>query len=209
MNLTEKQKLFIDRYYATLDEKDSIATVEEMIEVFVVLYLEANDDDKKERTAYSILTIHSAIELMGLDELLDVDKLYEHAAARQKKVKNGAIAAQEKRHRGRGDFSLTDAEWKNAVQHFNNECAYCGKKEKLTFEHVVPFSKGGSFGKENIIPACTACNSSKNDMDYDHWYRDQSFYDETKEQRIMTYLGKMNNSGSNDDGLSEDHVLFT
>ncbi|OKL37357.1 HNH endonuclease [Domibacillus mangrovi] len=208
MNLTEKQKVFIDHYYATLDEKNSIATIEEMVEVFVVLYLEANDDDKRERVAYSILTMHSAIELIDLDELLDVDELYEHAAARQKKVKNGPIAAQEKRHRHRGDFSLTDAEWENAVCHFNNECAYCGKKEKLTFEHVVPFSKGGSFGKENIIPACSTCNSSKNDLDYDHWYRNQPFYDETREQRIMTYLSLMNNQGSNDDGLSEDHVLF-
>lgn len=206
MNLTEKQKAFIDHYYATIEEKNSVATSEEMVEVFVVLYLEADDEDKKERTAYSILTIHSAIELIGLEELLDIHELYEYAAARQKKVKNCAIIAQEKRHRDRGDFSLTDAEWKYIVHYFNNECAYCGKKEKLTFEHVVPFSKGGSFGKENIIPACPTCNSSKNDLDYDHWYKNQSFYDETREQKIMTYLGRMNHSLSNQERLNEEFL---
>jgi hypothetical protein len=195
MNLTEKQKAFIDHYYATLDEKNSIATGEEIAELFVVLYLEANDNYKREQVAYSILTINPSIKLIGLEELLDVNELYKHAAVKQKRVKNGAILAQERRHRNRGDFSLTDSEWEKTVNHFDNQCAYCGKRKKLTFEHFVPFSKGGSFGKENIIPACNTCNSSKNDMDYYTWYRNQSFYDETREQRVMKYLRQVNNSG--------------
>lgn len=196
MNLTKKQKSFISHYYATLGEKNAVVTVEQMVEVFVVLYLEANDNYEREKAAYFISMIHPKEKLTGFEELIDVQELYKYAAAKQKRMQNGAKEAQERRHRERGDFSLTDSEWEKAVHYFDNECAYCGKRNKLTFEHVVPFSKGGSFDKKNIIPACTECNSSKNDKDFSVWYRNQLFYDETREQRIITYLSQVNELSS-------------
>lgn len=40
-------------------------------------------------------------------------------------------------------------------------CQYCGEETKLTFDHVVPRSKGGETTWTNIVAACDACNSRK------------------------------------------------
>ena len=40
-------------------------------------------------------------------------------------------------------------------------CAYCGSHEDLTFDHLVPRSKGGRTSWENIVAACSPCNLRK------------------------------------------------
>ena len=41
------------------------------------------------------------------------------------------------------------------------ECQYCGDGSDLTFDHLVPRSKGGQTTWENIITACAPCNMRK------------------------------------------------
>jgi len=41
------------------------------------------------------------------------------------------------------------------------ECQYCGSKENLTFDHVIPRRLGGKTTWENIIAACGSCNMKK------------------------------------------------
>lgn len=41
-------------------------------------------------------------------------------------------------------------------------CAYC-RGPAHTVDHVVPRSKGGPDGSENLVAACRSCNSEKND----------------------------------------------
>jgi 5-methylcytosine-specific restriction endonuclease McrA len=41
------------------------------------------------------------------------------------------------------------------------KCAYCGSTEDLTFDHVVPRSRGGRTSWENIVAACSPCNLRK------------------------------------------------
>ena len=43
-------------------------------------------------------------------------------------------------------------------------CQYCGQREDLTFDHVVPRSKGGITTWENVVAACSECNLKKADM---------------------------------------------
>jgi len=45
------------------------------------------------------------------------------------------------------------------------QCRYCGKKRKLTFDHIVPLARGGEHSKCNIVMACHSCNCSKNAQD--------------------------------------------
>ena len=40
-------------------------------------------------------------------------------------------------------------------------CQYCGGHEDLTFDHVVPRSKGGQTTWENVVAACSPCNLLK------------------------------------------------
>jgi 5-methylcytosine-specific restriction endonuclease McrA len=41
------------------------------------------------------------------------------------------------------------------------ECQYCGSREHLTFDHVIPRRLGGRTTWENIVTACMRCNMKK------------------------------------------------
>lgn len=40
-------------------------------------------------------------------------------------------------------------------------CQYCGRADDLTFDHVIPRSRGGRTTWENIVTACAPCNLAK------------------------------------------------
>lgn len=40
-------------------------------------------------------------------------------------------------------------------------CQFCGSKEDLTFDHVIPRTQGGRTSWENISAACAPCNMRK------------------------------------------------
>ncbi len=40
-------------------------------------------------------------------------------------------------------------------------CQYCGAQEDLTFDHVIPRSRGGRTTWENVVAACAPCNRRK------------------------------------------------
>lgn len=40
-------------------------------------------------------------------------------------------------------------------------CQYCGTREDLTFDHVIPRSRGGLTTWDNVVAACSPCNLRK------------------------------------------------
>ncbi len=61
--------------------------------------------------------------------------------------------------------SCTFGEWELLKKQYGFKCPSCGKYEpeiKLTIDHIIPLSKGGSNYIENIQPLCGNCNSKKN-----------------------------------------------
>jgi len=61
--------------------------------------------------------------------------------------------------RGAGEVALKD--WEDIVSMFDGRCAYCGVKDRMTIEHVIPFCKGGRHEADNVVPACGSCNFVK------------------------------------------------
>ena len=85
--------------------------------------------------------------------------------------------------------TFTLEQWEGCKKHFNNKCAYCGElADVLHQEHFIPVSSGGAYVIENIVPACSKCNLSKNKYDFFDWYYKQVFYSKSKEQKILQYL---------------------
>lgn len=88
--------------------------------------------------------------------------------------------------------TLTASQWAETKAYFNDRCAYCGKKLKLTQDHFEPLSKAGAYTQNNIIPACTVCNSSKNDRDFMEWYPTYKYFSEERADTIINYINAMN-----------------
>ena len=45
-----------------------------------------------------------------------------------------------------------------------NTCQYCGSKDHLTLDHVMPKSRQGRTSWDNLTTACKYCNSKKGDL---------------------------------------------
>lgn len=79
------------------------------------------------------------------------DKVYANCWKRRSRKRNAP-----------GSFTLE--EWNALKEHYGFTCLACGEKEpeiKLSPDHVVPLSRGGSDFIENIQPLCASCNGSK------------------------------------------------
>lgn len=105
------------------------------------------------------------------------------------------IAVHKKLSRQLGlETDYTKHDWHKCKEFFSVngqlQCAYCGKPiegRNINQEHVIPRIAGGCYVPENIIPACTSCNSSKSKFDFLEWYRKQPFYSAEREKRIIEY----------------------
>ena len=47
-------------------------------------------------------------------------------------------------------------------------CQYCGSNNELTFDHLLPRSKGGKTDWNNVVTACSSCNVQKGGRLYDN-----------------------------------------
>lgn len=61
---------------------------------------------------------------------------------------------------------------KELIKLYNSPCFYCGSLNKITLDHVIPISRGGSHGIGNLVPACSFCNGSKHNKFLIEWKRD-------------------------------------
>jgi 5-methylcytosine-specific restriction endonuclease McrA len=72
-------------------------------------------------------------------------------------------AANKRKTRLAGNHAtLTRSQWKSIIAWFANRCAYCEIEcERLTQDHVIPISRGGTHDAQNVMPACRHCNARK------------------------------------------------
>lgn len=65
--------------------------------------------------------------------------------------------------------SYTAAEWKALLKRYGNQCLCCGRTDvRLTADHIIPVSQGGTSNIDNIQPLCASCNSRKHDKVIDY-----------------------------------------
>ncbi len=49
----------------------------------------------------------------------------------------------------------------NVFKRDKNQCQYCGTRQDLTLDHLVPKSRGGKSTWTNLVTACKRCNAKK------------------------------------------------
>lgn len=91
------------------------------------------------------------------------NKRYKNLSAEMKKDEIWRRNKRNRMKRTNGGLH-TLKEWNNLIKEFKNTCPCCKKSEpeiKLTQDHIIPISKGGTDDISNIQPLCGKCNSKK------------------------------------------------
>lgn len=75
---------------------------------------------------------------------------------------------------------------------FNHECAYSGVplSDDFHLDHVVPVSKSGANEIHNRVPCLPTINLLKAAKNFDEWYPTQSFYSESRYNKIKEWMKK-------------------
>lgn len=74
--------------------------------------------------------------------------------------------------------TFTAEDWRMLLEEYGQRCAYCGRQGALQQEHITPVALGGSYVKENIVPACAKCNLDKRARTPDQWI--ERWYERTE-----------------------------
>lgn len=86
------------------------------------------------------------------------------SSGENKKLYNSFMGSRRKARKLGNGGSHTIDDWKMIKEKYNFTCPSCHRQEpeiKLTEDHIIPLSKGGSDGIENIQPLCISCNVKK------------------------------------------------
>jgi hypothetical protein len=95
---------------------------------------------------------------------------------------------------------ITDVEWTQCKEYFDNSCAYCGHHKDNHFKkwngksiktdlHKEHVDDNGANDLSNCIPACNSCNSQKWTFALDEWYTtDNAKYSYKRYKKINKWL---------------------
>jgi len=69
---------------------------------------------------------------------------------------------------GQITMSGTNREWQRE-QELPQECVFCGSREELQMDHLIPRNRGGSDSADNMVWSCRACNISRGEKGIFEW----------------------------------------
>lgn len=61
-------------------------------------------------------------------------------------------------------MKYTPLNHQNVYRRDGFRCAYCGNKNNLTWDHIIPECKGGKTSWMNLVTCCKKCNNDKDNM---------------------------------------------
>lgn len=93
----------------------------------------------------------------------------QHALTYRQQHRANEIRRRAHKRNSEGDHTAADV--KHQYKNQRGKCYYCGQKVSKTYhvDHVIPLSRGGSNGPENIVIACPGCNQRKKDKLPHEW----------------------------------------
>lgn len=113
------------------------------------------------RQANALPTSQAARKRYAIEHKEEIQE-YQNAWQRAHPIVGVLRAIKRRARKANSEGSYSAKEWDDLCRSYLGACVYCGvQPEKLTADHIVPLSKGGSNFIENIVPACKSCNSSK------------------------------------------------
>ena len=128
------------------------------------------------------------------DKIKEYQKEYQKEYRQSEKGKLSAFNSSNKRrlrekNQGNG---LTKEQWLEMMKFFNWTCAYSGEciggnSKKRSIDHIIPLSKCGENEVWNCVPMLRSLNSSKRDKDMLSWYKEQSFYNKWRLNKIQKW----------------------
>ena len=72
---------------------------------------------------------------------------------------------------------------------WDHKCGYCGE-EATSLDHIVPRFKSGSSNRNNLVPACRRCNTSKASTKMEDWYQQQDFFTQARMDTIKSWMNQ-------------------
>ena len=164
-----------------------LATIFRMKESTVTMALNTFEQFGMIEIIDGVITIPNWGKHQNLDQL----------ESKKEYMRNYMKGYREKQKRLLGNSKLCDnglpfEEWSAVLKFFNHECAYCGAKDGLEQEHIIPVNDGGTYRIGNIVPSCRSCNASKGTKNVDSWYNKSEVFDAERLQKINIYRCKTN-----------------
>lgn len=100
--------------------------------------------------------------------------LVEYRKTPQGKAACARSSAKRRAALDRTECTLTASEWDKILKLYCGLCAYCGIEPGKTQDHVIPLiprpgEPQGTHTQDNVVPACTPCNSSKYNTPIEIW----------------------------------------
>lgn len=104
------------------------------------------------------------------------DKINAATRARYKNNPEVFLASGHERRAKEKKIRFPVVEWKHRISKFDTYCPYCDSTgHKLTIDHVIPITKGGTNDIWNLVPCCTSCNCSKHNKLLWEWKPEFNF----------------------------------
>lgn len=98
----------------------------------------------------------------------EVHKVYEREWRKANRRKRATTQQLRRARKANAEGEHTAEEFEALCKKHDYKCLACGQKTKLTADHIVPLSCGGSNDIGNIQPLCMKCNCSKGTKTIDY-----------------------------------------